>query len=260
MSQDWPSTPGPREWGLLSAGNPGSYPGRVVKVRPGELGVQVLDLRDSNNADASQVTVSLSYTRSGNKQNALRTPFAHIDFGVSGGRDSVDIDWIHGQLISVPTTFLRVTASFPANADSVNPPGFPPETLPAVDWGPSTKGLESEELLLGCSVGSGSHGTPAFGTSPRLTTYHRVLGATTGVSDYVPIPSHAQSVTVCSPVPCTITAFTRAAIGSALYASAIGAPNLDQFAFPIARGVEFVQLSNAGPNNVLALLLWTIGL
>lgn len=254
----WPETPGPRRWGLFDAGNPGSYPGRVVKVVPGAQDVEIMDARATDDAGASQVSISLSFAPSGNKPNALRLPFARIDFGVSGGRDFVFVDWIHGQVISLTTTFVRVAATFPTNNQSANPQGFPTEQISTVPWGPALKDNLQEELLLGCSLGLGAHSVQPFGASPRLTTFHTIIANAT--SDYVPIPPHAQSVTVISPVGCTIAAYTRQAAAAAMYASAIAAPNLDQFAFPIARGIEFVQLSGAGPNNVLALLLWTIGL
>lgn len=255
---EWPGTPGPRRWGLFDSGNPGSYPGRVVKVRPGDLDVEIFDARATDDAGACQVSITMSFTPSGHKANALRLPFARIDFGVSGGRDTVFVDWIHGQVLSMTTTYVRVAATFPTNTQNANPQGFPDEKLPSTPWGPALVGNEQEELLLGASLGSGPHSVQPFGASPRLTTFHTIIANST--SDFVPIPPHAQSVTVLSPVGCSIAAYTRQAPAAALYASAIAAPNLDQFAFPIARGVEFVQLSGAGPNNVLALLFWTIGL
>lgn len=256
-----------RTWGLFDPGNPGSYPGRVERVFPGDVDKTILDLRATDDRGVSLITVVLS-AKSGGKVATLRTPFCHLSWGVSGGRDEAIVDWLHGQAVTVPATFLRVSATFPLN-NNVNPPGFPPGTLDGETFGTPTSGsggdpleAEAESLFLGVNVAPLSHSGAAFGWTPRLTTFHVIPAA--GDSDFIPVPSHAQSITLLGNIEpgdvSNIAAFTIATPGAALYSVPNPTPNLDQFAFPIARGAEFIQLESAVPNDLLVLLLWTIGL
>lgn len=100
------------------------------------------------------------------------------------------------------------------------------------------------------------------GWTPRLTTFHSVPA--NGVGDFIPVPSHAQSVTLLGTFAVgditSVAAFTIPVTGAVLYQAASPTPNLDQFAFAIARGVEFIQLSNGTGQEIQVLLLWTIGL
>ncbi len=256
-----------RHWGAFDPGNVGSYPGRVERVLPGAKEETILDIRETDDRGVSLITAMLSVSPGGSRQT-LRTPFCHLSWGVSGGRDEAVIDFLHGQVITVAGTFLRITASFPLG-DNVNPPGMPPTSIDGeVFGGPTSPFLDptaakEQSLLLGASVAPNPHPIAGgFGASPRLTTFHLVPAA--GESDFIPIPSHAQSVTLLGTFATgditSIAAFTIPTAGATLYQTANPAPNLDQFAFPIARGVDFIRLTNGTGAEILALLFWTIGL
>ena len=254
-------------WGLFDPGNPGSYPGRVERVTAGDEDKELLALRATDDRGVSLITIVLS-VKAGGSANTLKAPFCHLAWGVSGGRDEAVIDWLHGQMITVAGSFLRVGATYPFAA-KLNPPGFPPGVLGAEQFGDPVSPLtgdpeqaKQESLLLGVSVAPMAHAGSAFGWTPRLTTFHTVRA--NGVSDFIPVPPHAQSVTLLgtfAPGEITsIAAFTIPVVGAVLYQVVNPASNLDQFAFPIARGVEFLQLSNGTDNDVIVLMLWTIGL
>jgi hypothetical protein len=256
-----------RQWAAFDPGNVGSYPGRVERIIPGANDAEILDIRATDDRKVSLVSLMLSF-RPGGASQVLRTPFARLQWGVSGGRDEAFIDWIHGQVITLAASFVRIAATFPGGGENVNPPGFPPEILPS-NFGPPgspTQQELDESLLLGINAAPNPHAIAAFGATPRLTTFHNVpaAGADPGLSDFIPIPSHAQSVTLLGTfAPGQISLVTASSIdnsGAVLYSTANPAPNLDQFAFPIARGVEFIQLTNVTDEDILVLLLWTIGL
>ena len=158
-------------------------------------------------------------------------------------------------------TFIRITADFPnANDIVLEPDGTkgPIGALPTFGFTPSDD--DGATLLLGASIAPMPHPTPAFGSSARLTTYVRLPSI--DLSAIVPVPKHAQSVTVLgSFTVAAINALTAPIPASIVYSSALTNPNLDQFAFPIARGVEFVQIDHSDEEgDRVALLLWTIGL
>ena len=254
-------------WGLFDPGNPGSYPGRVERVSAGDVDKELLALRATDDRGVSLITIVLS-VKAGGSANTLKAPFCHLSWGVSGGRDEAVIDWLHGQMITVAGTYVRVGATYPF-ADKLNPPGFPPGVLSGEQFGNPMNALggdpelvKQESLLLGASVAPMSHGGSAFGWTPRLTTFHTVPA--NNVSDFIPVPSHAQSVTLLGTFATgditSVAAFTIPVVGAVLYQQTIPTPNFDQFAFPIARGVEFIQLSNGTDNEIVVLLLWTIGL
>jgi hypothetical protein len=254
-------------WGLFDPGNPGSYPGRVERVSAGDVDKELLALRATDDRGVSLITIVLS-VKAGGSANTLKTPFCHLAWGVSGGRDEAIVDWLHGQAITVAGSYLRVAATYPF-ADKLNPPGFPPGVLEGEQFGNPVSPLtgdpevvKQESILLGVSVAPMAHGGAAFGWSPRLTTFHTVPA--NGVSDFIPVPSHAQSVTLLGTFATgeisSIAAFTIPVAGAVLYQQTIPTPNFDQFAFPIARGVEFLQLANGTDQNVTVLMLWTIGL
>jgi len=254
-------------WGLFDPGNPGSYPGRVERVSAGDVDKELLALRATDDRGVSLITVVLS-VKAGGSANTLKAPFCHLAWGVSGGRDEAIVDWLHGQVITVPGSYLRVGATYPF-AGKLNPPGFPPGALsgeefgnPVNPLGGDPEAVKQESLLLGASVAPMAHGGSAFGWTPRLTTFHSVPA--NGVGDFIPIPSHAQSVTLLGTFAAgditSVAAFTIPMAGAVLYQAANPTPNFDQFAFAIARGVEFIQLSNGTGQDVPVLLLWTIGL
>jgi hypothetical protein len=254
-------------WGLFDPGNPGSYPGRVERVSAGDVDKELLALRATDDRGVSLITVVLS-VKAGGSANTLKAPFCHLAWGVSGGRDEAIVDWLHGQVITVPGSYLRVGATYPFAA-KLNPPGFPPGMLsgeefgnPVNPLGGDPEAVKQESLLLGASVAPMAHGGSAFGWTPRLTTFHSVPA--NGAGDFIPIPSHAQSVTLLGTFAVgditSVAAFTIPMVGAALYQTANPTPNFDQFAFAIARGVEFIRLSNGTGQAVPVLLLWTIGL
>ncbi len=256
-----------RTWGLFDPGNPGSYPGRVERIFAGDVDKEILDLRGTDDRGVSLITVMLA-VKPGGSANPLKAPLCHLSWGVSGGRDEAIIDWLHGQAITVAGTFLRVSATYPF-ADNLNPPGFPPGVLDGEVFGNPTRPASDdpepalrESLLLGVNVAPMPHVGPGFGWTPRLTTFHTVPAG--GDSEFIPVPSHAQSVTLLGTFAAgditNIAALTIPAAGAVLYQAPNPNSNLDQFAFPIARGVEFLQLSNGTATDILVLLLWTIGL
>lgn len=255
-----------RAWGPFDPGNVGSYPGRVEKIFPGAAEQTILDVRATDDRNVSLVSVMLSVLPGGNEVT-LRAPFCHLSWGVAGGRDQAVIDWLHGQVVTVAGTFLRIGATFPL-AKNLNPPGIPPTGVdPETFGGPTTQATDpdlaqQQMLLLGANVAPNPHSVAAFGATPRLTTFHSIPAG--GQSDFVPIPSHAQSVTLLGRfAPGDVTnmgAYSTANAAALLYQATNPTPNLDQFAFPIARGVEFVQLASAAADDLLVLLLWTIGL
>src|SRR5258708_4121388 len=247
-----------RHWGPFDPGNVGSYPGRVERIFPGAMEETILDIRETDDRGVSLITAMLSVLPGGSEQT-LRTPFCHLSWGVSGGRDGAVIDFLHGQVITVAGTFLRITASFPLAAN-VNPPGMPATAIDVETFGGPTSQSQDPELakeqslLLGANVAPNPHPIAGgFGASPRLTTFHVVPAGAD--SDFIPIPSHAQSVTLLGTFATgditSMAAFTIATAGAALYQIANPAPNLDQFAFPIARGVDFIQLTNGTGADIL---------
>jgi hypothetical protein len=251
-----------RTWGPFDPGNVGSYPGRVERIFPGAKDEEILDIRETDDRKVTLVSIMLSFAPGG-EAIVLRTPFARIGWGVSGGRDSAFIDWIHGQVITIAGTFIRITATFPSLGESVNPPGFPPLVLPN-NFGPPGSPSDEEQaesLLLGLSAAPFA----AVGTTPRLTTFHNVPAATDagpGLSDFIPVASHAQRFTLLGAFTIgdisLITASTVDTAGAVLYQTPNPTPNLDQFAFPIGRGAEFIQLTNITANDILVQLNWHI--
>src|SRR5438309_904377 len=157
---------GSRTWGAFDPGNVGSYPGRVEKVLPGAVEQTILDIRATDDRGVSLVSVMLSVLPGGSG-GGLRTPFCHLSWGISGGRDQAIIDWLHGQVITVAGTFLRIGASFPFAAN-VNPPGMPPTGLDSETFGdvtlnappegtPSSLTPQPDTLLLGANVAPNPH-------------------------------------------------------------------------------------------------------
>ncbi len=256
-------------WGAFDPGNVGSYPGRVEKVVPGDVDHEILDLRATDDRGVTLVTLMLSVTPAGDI-NTLRAPFCSISWGVSGGRDRVVIDWLHGQSVTLASTFVRVSATFPL-PDNLNPPGFPPGPIDAEAFGNPTPNIptgnstsEREALFLGLNAAPFAS---SFSRPPTLTTFHTVPAAEAGVdgvSDFIPIPSHAKSVTILGNLApgdiSLISAFTIPVPLANLYSTTNPTNNLEQFAFPIGRGVEFVQLSNHTAADIFLQLLWAIGL
>ena len=252
----------PCEWSLFEPGNVGAYLGRVEKVRPGQRDVTILDARQTDDRNAGLVTILLSVAPGGvpTEVSPLRAPTAHIEWGVSGGRDSVDVDFLHGQALSITATFIRIVATFPLASEIVFGGG---ELGP--DFGVTDPDDDAQMLLLGASLGAMPHAQAAFGATPRLTTFAAI--ADDGATPFVPVPNHAQSVTVLAPPDVTnveVGAFTAPALGAELYGSNL-TPGADVAAFPIARGVEFVRVvppaaSGGGPAPTFLTLLWTIGL
>ena len=234
--------------GLFSPGNVGSYPGRVERARPGDGPLEILDLRETDDRGVSLVTVLLSLSRAGVGQDIFRAPYAELSWGVGSGRDRALFDWLHGQSITVPASFLRLSAYYPTN-DRPNPEGWPQTLIDPAIFGAAVRGDDEAALWLGASVAPMPHPTQPFGASPRLTTYHIAPAgneAFPGQSDLVPVPSHAQSVTVCHASDASIVLWTISSptATSPLAAVTISNPNLDQCAVPVSRGVDYVVLNN----------------
>jgi hypothetical protein len=245
---------------LFDPENVGAYLGRVERLKPGDRDVTILDVRATDDRGAQVITVNLSVQAGGSPADRpLRAPTAKIDWGVGGGRDSVELDFLQGQLVELTASYVRISASYPLAGEIVYGGG---------DLGPDVGRTDPNDpgsvLLLGASIGGQSHSKSAFGTTPRLTTWLR-LAEGARYSDWIPVPSHAQSVTVLAPgaLPLELGAFPVANVeGRGLYFSGIGSPNLDQFAFPIARAIGYVRLTreSALDQPVTVGLLWTIGL
>ena len=250
----------PCEWSLFDPGNVGAYLGRVEKVRPGQKDVTILDARQTDDRKAGLVTVLLSVKPAGVPFEVapLRAPTARIEWGVSGGRDSVDVDFLHGQALSITATFVRIVASFPLANEILFGGG---ELGP--DFGVTDPDDDKQALLLGASLGAMPHAQAAFGATPRLTTL--ALLEEDGSTPFVPVPNHAQSVTALAPrgvATLDVAAFTAPAAGAELYGRAV-TPSADIFALPIARGVEFIRVFDPAPAGGAPIpipLLWTIGL
>ncbi len=244
----------PSEFSLFDPGNVGAYLGRVEKVRPGQKDVTILDARQTDDRKAGLVTVLLSVAPGGvpTEVSPLRAPTAHIEWGVSGGRDFVDVDFLHGQALSITATFIRIVASFPLASEILFGGG---ELGP--DFGVTDPNDDAQVLLLGASLGAMPHAQAAFGATPRLTT---IVEVGDDGAPFVPVPNHAQSVTVLAPRGVSsvqLAAFSAPAAGAELYGSTI-TPGADVGALPIARGVEFVRVF--APTVLPISLLWTIGL
>jgi hypothetical protein len=251
----------PSEWSLFDPGNVGAYLGRVEKVRPGQRDVTILDARQTDDRKAGLVTVLLSVAPGGvpTEVSPLRAPTAHIEWGVSGGRDSVDVDFLHGQALSITATFIRIVASFPLASETLFGGGG---LGPA--FGVTDPDDDAQILLLGASLGAMPHAQSAFGATPRLTTF-AALGED-GATPFVPVPNHAQSVTVLAPpgvASVDIGAFSAPVLGAELYASTV-TPGVDVAALPLARAVQFVRvvptLATGSSAPAFLTLLWTIGL
>ena len=251
----------PSGWSFFDPGNVGAYLGRVEKVRPGQKDVTILDARQTDDRQAGLVTVLLSVAPAGLPIEVapMRAPTARIEWGVGSGRDQVLIDFLHGQALSVPATFLRIVADFPLASEIL----FGGGAL-SPDFGVTDPTDETQALLLGASLGAMSHSQAAFGATPRLTTI--VAIEEDGATAFVPVPKHAQSVTVLAPRRVSLVemgAFTVPAPGAELYGKAVS-PGADLSALPLARGVEFVRVVgvtvSSGTAPACLTLLWTIGL
>ncbi|HKQ69537.1 MAG TPA: hypothetical protein VJT73_09365 [Polyangiaceae bacterium] len=249
----------PSEWSLFDPGNVGAYLGRVEKVRPGQKNVTILDARQTDDRQAGIVTVLLSVAPGGMpvEVSPLRAPTAHIEWGVAGGRDSVDVDFLHGQALSITATFIRIVESFPLASEILFGGG---ELGP--DFGVTDPDDDAQVLLLGASLGSMPHPQAAFGATPRLTTLTAI--GDDGATPFVPIPNHAQSVTVLSRPEVgnvEVGAYTAPLAGAELYCVDL-TPGADVAAVPLARGVEFVRVAPVSGRSTSATLtlLWTIGL
>ncbi len=248
-------------FGLWDPANVGSYPGRVVEVRPGDKDVAILDLRQSDDRQAAIVTITLSFRSQGTEiTEPLRAPIAHIDWGVSGGRDSIDVDFLHGQVLSVTATYVRITASFPLEGEIL----FGGGSL-GQGFGITDSEDPKHVLLLGANLGAQPHPQSAFGATPRLTTFVALTGEEAPLaSPFVPVPSHAQSVTVLARAalgPVNVGAFTIDQPSGLLYETNV-AEGADVHALPIARGVEYLRVSATPSEDVpqIVTLLWSIGL
>lgn len=261
-----------REWGAFDPGNVGAYPGRVEKVLPGAFDEQILDIRATDDRAVSLTTICLTAKPANPNVETLRTAFARIAWGVSGGRDEVFIDYLQGQAVTVPASFIRTTAYYPVG--NVNPPGWPPFTPPPETFGipflPTEDPVlaDQQALLLGANIAPQPHPQAAFGATPRLTIYVDVPAGnvdTPGASEFIRVPPHAQSVTVlCNSAgvePSLISAHSIRSPFASLYSETTPRSNLDaEGAFPIGRGVEWVRLWNEENTGFFCLLLWTIGL
>lgn len=261
-----------REWGAFDPGNVGAYPGRVVRVQPGSFDEGILDIRATDDRGVQLTTIVLGSWNANNAVDTLRTAFARIGFGVAGGRDEIWCDYLHGQCVTVPASFIRTTAYYPIG--NVNPPGWPPFTPDPENFGvpfnpqDDPAGADAQALFLSANIAPQPHPQAAFGATPRLTIYVNVPAGDPqdpSGSAYIRVPPHAQSVTILSNnnvwEPSLISAHTLPTPTSSLYAE--DAPitiNDSRGAFPIARGVEYVRLWNDTNADQLALLLFTIGL
>lgn len=252
---------GQEGFALFDPANVGNYPGRVEPIRPGDFDKGIFDMRASDDRDALNLTVQLSRTESPASPTTplFKRAIAHIEWGSGAGRDFVDVDFLHGQMLQISATFVRVAVNY-MTVDNVNPLPWPPVAIDSETFGASPPTDPAALLQLGASVTQGSHGIAAFGATPRLTVFADIPAA--GLSAQIPIPNHAQSVTVLGNFTAAagVVIHAQASTLSDLYAQAIPSPNLDQFAFPIAAGVDNVLLSQTGATDQLVLLLWTIGL
>lgn len=260
-----------REWGVFDPGNVGAYPGRVETVLPGASDETILDIRGTDDRGVTLVTVCLCAKSLDPTRDTLRTAFARIAWGVGGGRDEVMIDYLHGQAITIPASYIRTTAYYPVG--NVNPPGWPPVTPEPETFGIARLPTDDpaiakqEALILGANIAPQPHPVAAHGSTPRLTIYVDVPAGSQQApagSAFIRVPPHAQSVTVLSNAdvfnPILISAHSLQTATSQLYSQSPTTNNDANGAFPIARGVEYLRLWNDTNQNALALLLFTIGL
>lgn len=259
-----------REWGAFDPGNVGAYPGRVIRVRPGMLQENILDIRGTDDRGVQLTTIILGSKPCRPEFDTFRAAFAHLEFGVAGGRDDVWVDWLQGQCITVAGTFFRVNAYYPIG--NVNPPLWPPVIPEPETFGEPADPFaepvlnDDQALFLSANVAPQPHPQAAYGATPRLTIYVTIAPGTVQAptpSAFIRVPPHAQSVTVLSNSavfePSLVSFHSIQSVVASLYSESPQS-NFDVEAIPIGRGVEWIVLWNEDESERLCQLLFTIGL